>query len=265
MLTARGPEKEATKLVIDRLWCVSDPAAEGFETLLPSGRAQIIFSLDVPLDEYDPAAPQHRFGSLHVLQGPSTQPRRIARASQASSCGVSFSPGGAGALFGPVIEQTTDKVIDLARLWGDEAGRIVERLRGLVSHRARLDLLEAEVGSRLRDLTATALLAGAIDRLRQGVAIKKVCADEGLSPHVFRKLFLTNVGMTPKRYLRIERFRDALGRLTPDSSLSDVAFDADFADQSHMTREVERFADMTPGRLRASNRPYAGHVLDPSA
>ena len=265
MLTARRPEKEAAKLVIDRLWCVNDPTSDGFETLLPSGRAQIIFSFQVPIDEHDPTAPQPRAGSLHVLQGPSTQPRRIARASQVSSCGVSLRPGGAGALFGPVIDQTTDKVIDLSRFWGDEAGQIQKRLKALESHDARLDLLEAEVESRLRDLAAAALLARGIERMRKGVAIKDVCAGEGLSPYVFRKLFVANVGMTPKRYLRIARFRDALGRLTPASSLSDLAFDADFADQSHMTREIEQFAAMTPGRLRASDRPYAGHVRDPSA
>ena len=110
-----------------------------------------------------------------------------------------------------------------------------------------------------------ALLARGIERMRKGFAIKDVCAGEGLSPYVFRKLFVANVGMTPKRYLRIARFRDALGCLTPASSLSDLAFDADFADQSHMTREIEQFAAMTPGRLRASDRPYAGHVREPFA
>jgi AraC-like DNA-binding protein len=83
-----------------------------------------------------------------------------------------------------------------------------------------------------------------------------------LTPYVFRKLFVRNVGLTPKRYLRIERFRVALDRLSPDACLSDVAVDARFSDQSHMTREVEHFASMTPGRLRASVRPYVGHVLD---
>lgn len=94
------------------------------------------------------------------------------------------------------------------------------------------------------------------------MAIKDVCEELGLSPYVFRKLFLRNVGLTPKRYLRIERFRTTINRLTPTASLSDVAYEAQFSDQSHMTREVEHFASMTPGRLRASVRPYVGHVLD---
>ncbi|WP_445082895.1 helix-turn-helix domain-containing protein [Chelativorans sp. YIM 93263] len=66
------------------------------------------------------------------------------------------------------------------------------------------------------------------------MAIKDVCEELGLSPYVFRKLFLRNVGLTPKRYLRIERFRTTINRLTPAASLSDLAFDALFSDQSHM-------------------------------
>ena len=103
-----------------------------------------------------------------------------------------------------------------------------------------------------------------IERLRTGVAIKEVSEELGLSPYVFRKLFFRNVGFTPKRYLRIERFRITINRLSPAASLSDVAFHTQFSDQSHMTREVEHFASMTPGRLRASVRPYIGHVLDPA-
>ena len=96
------------------------------------------------------------------------------------------------------------------------------------------------------------------------MAIKDVSEGLGLSPHVFRKLFLRNVGLTPKRYLRIERFRNTINRLSPAASLADVAFHAQFSDQSHMTREFEHLAAMTPGRLRASVRPYVGHVLDPA-
>lgn len=263
MLTAREPRNEKTGLIVDRLWCVSDPTADGYETILPSGRAQIIFSLSgIPLRKHDADDPYRRQDSLHVFQGPSTRPRRISRKPQVALCGVSFRPGGAGALFGP-IHHTTDDVIDLARLWGCDAVRVGEELRILETHHARLDRLENEIEKRMGDASEMILLGRGIERLRTGMAIKDVCEELALTPYVFRKLFLRSVGLTPKRYLRIERFRTAINRLTPAASLSDLAFDAQFADQSHMTREVEHFASMTPGRLRASVWPYVGHVLDP--
>lgn len=262
MLTAREPKNEITRLIVDRLWCISDATADGYETILPSGRVQIILSLSgTPLGEHDPDDRRRGLSSPHVFQGPSTLPRRISRKSQKSACGVSFQPGGAGALFGP-IRDTTDYVIDLTRFWGGDAARLVDRLRDLKTHHARLDLLENEIEKRLGDTSAMMLLNRGIECLRRGMAIKDVCTQLGLSPYVFRKLFVRSVGLTPKRYLRIERFRTTINRLASAASLSDLAFDAQFSDQSHMTREVEHFASMTPGRLRASVRPYVGHVLD---
>jgi AraC-like DNA-binding protein len=263
VLTAREPKNETTRLIVHRLWCVSDATADGYETVLPSGRAQIIFSVSgSPLREHNPDDPRRGLRSLHVFQGPSTLPRRISRRLQISLCGVSFQPGGAGALFGP-IHNTTDHVIDLTRLWGDDAARLSARLRDLNTHDARLDLLENEIEKRLGDTSAIMLLSRGIERLRSGMAIKDVCEELKLSPHVFRKMFLRNVGLMPKRYLRIERFRTTIDRLRQSASLADLAADAQFSDQAHMTREVEHFASMTPGRLRASVRPYVGHVLDP--
>jgi AraC-like DNA-binding protein len=264
MLTVREPKNETTRLIVDRLWCVSDTTADGYETVLPSGRAQIILSLSgIPLREHDPDDPRRGLGSMHVFQGPSTVPRRISRKPQILACGVSFQPGGAGALFGP-IHNTTDQVIDLTRLWGGDAARLGDQLRNLNAHHARLDLLETEIEKRIDDTSAMVALNRGIERLRTGMTIKDVSEELGLSPYLFRKLFLRNVGLTPKRYLRIERFRITIDRLSPAASLSDVAFHAQFSDQSHMTREVEHFASMTPGRLRASVRPYVGHVLDPA-
>ena len=260
MLTAREPKSEATRLVVDQMWCVSDPLADGYETLLPSGRAQILFSLScIALREGNPGDP-HR-APLQLFQGPTTVPHRIPRQAQISACGVSFRPGGAGALFGP-IDGTTDRVIDLARFWGEDAARLREELQHLETHEARLHVLETEIEQRIGDISAVRVLARAMEHLRAGMAIKDVCRELELSPHTFRRLFLRNVGLTPKYYLRIERFRMAIARLTRAASLADLAFDSHYSDQSHMTREVGHFASMTPGALRASVRPYVGHVRD---
>lgn len=251
MLTVRQARTDKTRLIIDRLWCVTDPTADGVETILPSGRVQIIFSLSgLPLG-----------AALSIVQGPSTQPRRVSRKSQTALCGVSFKPGGAGALLGPV-NGFTDRVVDFARVWPGDATKLRERLEALDTHEARLDLLEDEIERRIGDTTEAAMVTRGLERLREGSAIKDVGAELGLSPHLFRKLFLRNVGLTPKHYLRIERFRAALNLLSPTASLSDVAFQAQFADQPHMTREIEQFASMTPGRLKTSRRPFAGHVRD---
>lgn len=264
MLTVREARTEKTRLIIDRLWCVTDPTADGEETILPSGRVQIIFSLsELPLSTHDPGDPRREASALQILQGPSTLPRRVSRRSQTLLCGVSFKPGGAGTLFAPV-DNITDHVVDLACFWTDDASGMRGHLQTLNTHKARLDLLEDEIEKRMADTAEAVTVTHGLSKLREGLPVKDVCVELGLSPHLFRKLFLRNVGLTPKHYMRVERFRGALNLLSPDASLSDVAFDARYSDQPHLTREVEQFTGMTPGRLRASKRPFVGHVRDSS-
>ncbi|WP_180901495.1 helix-turn-helix domain-containing protein [Martelella soudanensis] len=255
MLTSRVPENKTAGSIIDHLWCVSDPEASGFEALLPSGRCQIIFSL-AGMSLLDGASGG---GPLAVFQGPSTTVRRIPRRPQQSACGISFRPGGAGALFGRV-DGFADQVTDLSRLLGERAGSLREELRELGTHAARLELLESEIVSLVEDTRSLELISRGLEDLRAGRTVRETSHELGLSSHTFRKLFLVNVGLTPKSYLGIERFRSAVARMTEASSLSDLALDTCYSDQSHMTREVTRFASMSPGRLRASERPYPGHV-----
>lgn len=260
MLTSRAPQNENIRLVVDQFWCVSDPPADGYETRLPSGRVQLIFSLsDIPLLEVDPDNPHGEL--LQMFQGPTTRPRRISRKPQLSACGISFRPGGAGALFGP-IDDTADRVFDLAHFWGDDSVQLRIALQHLDTHCARLDRLEREIARRINDMSVVRMIAYGLECLRAGMAIKDVCGELGLTQHAFRMLFLKNVGLTPKRYLKIERFRTAITGLMSSASLADLAFDARYSDQSHMTREIKHFAAMTPARLRASERPYVGHVRD---
>lgn len=262
-MTSRRPDNATIRLVVDRLWSVSDKTADGYETILPSGRAQIIFSLSgIPLATADPDHQLRKADACQIFQGPSSRPRRISRRPQVALCGVSFRPGGAGAVFGR-IDKTADRILPLSRYWGADAARLRERLLALGSHDARLDLLEDEIGRRIADTLEFRVLNRGMALLAAGTSVTRVCAKLGCSPYAFRKLFLRHVGFTPKRYLRIERFRTALHRLTPAASLPDVAFDSQYSDQSHMTREMDHFASMTPGRIRSSVRPHPGHVPEP--
>lgn len=248
--------------IVDRLWCVSDTTADGYETLLPSAKPQVLFSLsDIPLVTHDPEDDGPEADVYEVFQGPSSRPRRVSRRSQIALCGISFCPGGAGAVFGG-INETADRVIALRQFWGEDAARFNARLRSLNSDGARFDFLEDELLWRISDTTEIEFLARGIQLLEAGHSVDHVCRELGCSPYIFRKAFLRNVGLSPKRYLRIERFRAAVSQISSTASLADVASEMEFSDQAHMTRETHQFARMTPGRLRASNRPYAGHVLD---
>jgi AraC-like DNA-binding protein len=76
----------------------------------------------------------------------------------------------------------------------------------------------------------------------------------GWSSRELRRRFVAAVGVGPKPVQRILRVQHAL-RLTQKNegevSLSGLALECGFADQSHLTREMRRFAQLTPGEMRS--------------
>lgn len=64
--------------------------------------------------------------------------------------------------------------------------------------------------------------------------------------------FRQQVGITPKLFARICRFRRALALLRDparDGDLAALAADCGYFDQSHLIRDFRDFADGTPGSL----------------
>jgi AraC-like DNA-binding protein len=59
------------------------------------------------------------------------------------------------------------------------------------------------------------------------------------------------VGYGAKRYANIVRFQESLKQMedSPDLSVSSLASETGYFDQSHLTLNLTRFAGETPGRL----------------
>jgi AraC family transcriptional regulator len=74
----------------------------------------------------------------------------------------------------------------------------------------------------------------------------------GLSPFHFAKLFKLSTGSTPHQYVlqrRLERATELLR--SAELSLSEVALECGFADQSHFANVFRRFMGVTPSQFRA--------------
>lgn len=73
----------------------------------------------------------------------------------------------------------------------------------------------------------------------------------GLSTTHFNRRFQQLLRMTPKQYLRSVRIQAAQRLLTTTSkSLSDIAIDLGFTDQSHLTKRFREVTGMTPAQYR---------------
>lgn len=93
-------------------------------------------------------------------------------------------------------------------------------------------------------------------RRREALNLDEIAAEVGLNVRYFISLFKDGTGLPPHQYqiaLRVEKAREMLQGL--DMELSEVALDAGFSDQSHLSRLFKRSYGFTPGAFKQFLRP----------
>jgi len=76
-----------------------------------------------------------------------------------------------------------------------------------------------------------------------------------MSLRTVRRRFLLATGLTFKAMEQIERAKRAVDLLTQGISLLDTAYQAGYADQSHMTRSLKHFIGYTPAQIAQMGKP----------
>ena len=90
------------------------------------------------------------------------------------------------------------------------------------------------------------------DRFRdQTLRVAALAAEQGLHPVYFARAFRRHFLMTPGEYVRRLRVEWAARRVVDSAdSLSAIALECGFADQSHLTRAFRRRFGLAPGQMR---------------
>jgi AraC-like DNA-binding protein len=198
-------------------------------------------------------------GRPPFVAGPATGPIITSATPGAVVVGVRFRPGAAASVLGVAADELRDANVELTDLWGSTLPDVLARVEESASAIDRLAAMQALIVERLARgappddlavMTARWLARHPNDRLD---ALHDLT---GLSERQLRRRFETAVGYGPKTLQRIVRFRRwlRLANRTPADRrvLADLAADAGYADQAHLTREVTRLAGLPPAALLAT-------------
>jgi AraC-like DNA-binding protein len=193
-------------------------------------------------------------GERLSIAGPDTSARLVRLAPGSRLVGARLRPGAAGAVLGVPAAELRDVSPDAADLLGaDVAAALLEELAaGADPHTVLRRALELR-GAGLPDPLVRAAVA-ALGRPRARVGL--VATELGVSARQLQRRVTDAVGYGPKMLQRVLRFRrlQALAR----APLAELALDAGYADQAHMTAEVTRLAGIPPVRFLKDSAPTAG-------
>ncbi|WP_342762402.1 helix-turn-helix domain-containing protein [Jiangella alba] len=256
--------------MVESIW-LFDGRLSRRERYYPTGELDLIVRLDEPsapfrVVEGQPAAacpPVSLTGLLVaplVIETPATRSRLL---------GVRLRPAGALALFGLPQQELTGAAVDLHDvIGGGETRRLTERLAAAGSDEARLRLVQRWIVDRLGDGPRTdpsvAYAVAEIERTGGTTPIAGLIDRVGASPKRFATAFEHQVGVKPKLFSRIVRFRRLAAALPgTEESLSQTALAYGYYDHSHMNADFREFAGVSPRSfLAATPFPESSSLTD---
>lgn len=238
------------------------------ERLLPDGCMTIAFSLgDRSRQKHrceDPAPAVSVPGQ--VICGPRSTPMVLDTADMVTTLGIQFKPGGGFPFLRMPASELRDLCIPLDDVFGAGASSLRERLLECASPQPMFSVVEQWLLSHAaRALEKHPAVAYATQQFVQGVLtqpLSSVIDRIGYSQRHFNQLFADEVGLTPKRFLRVRRFQRVISSIAGEGCVdwADLALHCGYYDQSHFVHDFRSFCGLTPAAYLSHRTPHLNHV-----
>jgi len=159
------------------------------------------------------------------------------------------------AVLGVPASAISERIVALEDLWGSLATRLLtERLAEASNTNEAAQILQRAIAERFAHTAerrvGARLALDAADRLAHS-NVNAVALELGVSERHLRRVFNETVGVNPKLFAQLSRFRRALRAARADNrtNWASIATTAGYYDQAHLISEFRSISGATPGAL----------------
>jgi AraC-like DNA-binding protein len=173
---------------------------------------------------------------------------------QHTMLGIRFYAHAASYFLKENMEEFNDQISDLTGLLHTSTKTLYEQLMETKELKKKIALIEHFLLDRLshpeRRFDQIILVGNitrniAVNNYRDNV--DSIATKHGISHRYLQKLFLQYTGLTPKSFLKVNRFRHSLSFMdNKEESLTSIAYNCGYFDQSHFIKEFKLFSGETP-------------------
>ena len=244
--------------LVELLWESEGTTTEPTDRHFPHGMIELLLNLGG--ERFDLVTPCASTFATTWLVGQQLGPTVTIQPTHHHVLGIRLRPAGAFALVKTPLRVLTNLVITLEDVLGAAGCTLVDRCREATSVTARFDLVarwlaERFVSARQID-PEIAWAAGKIDAAAGQIPIAPLRVETGLSKSRLATAFRDQIGVTPKVYARLVRFRRALSLVEEGRRpLAEVACDAGYYDQPHFNAEFRALTGLSPQALQTALYP----------
>lgn len=169
--------------------------------------------------------------------------------------GIRFRPNGIAAFTKMPIFELTDKAIEMNLIETLFDRMFYERLPELRTMKERVIYLESYLINRLSILYITEkridYAVAHIRRTNGGVPVRQIAREACLSERQLERNFKSAIGISPKTFSRIVKFKYTVDylRSCPEESLYSASLECGYFDHSHLIKDFKEFGGVLPKEL----------------
>jgi AraC-like DNA-binding protein len=234
------------------------------QRIVPTGLIELSFYLS---DKPETAGKTGSFPDHSIITGQVNHYFDLHISVRLALFSVYFYPHGLADFIDIPVEELHNQTIPLQYLLGGEGKELEDKLASARSFQKRVTVVETFLHQRLAQKNQNPTeprITESIRRINESggrIHIDRLASLACLSRKQFERVFLQRVGISPKQFLKIVRFQNAL-RLKAtrhDCTLTELAYDCGYYDQSHMIREFTRLSGQTPGSYFQEEQPHSDY------
>lgn len=221
--------------------------------ILPDGAAHLIWYL------YE--KPGTTYARLRFV-GPRSVYKDINRGYRAQTFLTTFRPGQGSLFITEPVEASVDRSFGADMLWRGDAEALCAQLFHAPDLSAKVNVMERALLAQIHRTWSMdrwlAALAHQDQRVTAIPSVRAFAQGLGLSERHLRTVVTRSIGLRPKQWLRIERFRQTLRQAVDGYTLgwAALATEAGYYDQAHMIDEFQMLVGEAPERFLQRWRVY---------
>lgn len=222
---------------VESLWFGAPAASDLQHVVEPDGRMDVVLAYDAT-------------GGQALAFGTTTVAQQFALEPGCTYLGIRFRPGRTRRMIEPRPVEIRDRHECIEAVAGIEADSLLERAATATTPLAALQSVAAVLDAAVWRLDLDEPLATALARYVDGrdgdVRVSFLAEQAGTSERQLERLFREAIGLSPKLYARIVRYRRVRAALDRGARPSaGLAQHFGYTDQSHLLRDLRSFAGTT--------------------
>ena len=180
---------------------------------------------------------------------------------------INFHPHGLAMFLDIPLHELFEHTVPLRYLVKDRVNKLEDELLNTENNLERVRIAEEFLISSLRESESVRNydrirhIINKINHSRGTMDIKSLASDSFLSRKQFERTFSSIIGATPKQFLRVVRFQNAIyiRSRDPGLNLTELSHKCGYFDQAHMINDFKKFSGVTPKQFFSDCEPFSDY------